>query len=40
MIEVGKTEEGVNTFDQHRRFPGRYHGEFGGIHTNLTLADD
>ena len=24
-IEVGKTEEGVNAFDQYGGFPGRYH---------------
>ena len=40
MVEVGKTKEGVNAFDQRGRFPGRYHKEFGEIHMNLTLADD
>ena len=39
-VEVGKTEEGVNAFDQHGGFLGRDHRKFGGIHMNLTLADD
>ena len=40
VVEVGKTKEGANAFDQHGGFPGRYHREFGGIHMNLTLAND
>ena len=39
-IEVGKTEEGTNALDQCGGFSGGYHREFGGIHMNLTLADD
>ena len=39
-IEVGKTKEGANALDQCGGFPGGYHREFGGIHMNLTLADD
>ena len=40
VVEVGKTKEGANAFDQYRGFPGRYRREFGGIHMNLTLAND
>ena len=40
VIEVGKTKEGTNAFDQCGGFPGGYHREFGEIHMNLTLANN